>query len=123
VSQEIREELTSTAKDICKLVTLRSADLYPNAVCCSGAKSKTPNPDAIRKSLGFETFINDIKQANEKATSSAQRQGSRTWEPLIKKQLCPQYAQAAAQKGPGMYKRMKASWQYASNLQSLIRLF
>ncbi|KAJ7109880.1 hypothetical protein C8R44DRAFT_265806 [Mycena epipterygia] len=64
--------------------------------------------DVLRKSLGLETFLTELKSANEKTASSAQRQGSRTWEPVIKDQLVPQYAKVSAEKGPGMYKRMKA---------------
>lgn len=45
--------------------------------------------------------------ANMEATKSAQRQGSRTWEPLMKNMLDPQYTRVAAEKGPGMFKRMK----------------
>lgn len=64
--------------------------------------------DDLRKSLGLETFLAELKSANEKTASSAQRQGSRTWEPVIKDQLVPQYAKVSAEKGTGMYKRMKA---------------
>ncbi|KAJ7040285.1 hypothetical protein C8F04DRAFT_1254046 [Mycena alexandri] len=71
-------------------------------------KSISHDP-SVRKSLGIETFIKSLHIANMDATKSAQRQGSRTWEPLMKKLLKPQYKKVSAEKGNGMYKRMKAA--------------
>ncbi|KAJ7168425.1 hypothetical protein C8R46DRAFT_234194 [Mycena filopes] len=63
---------------------------------------------SVRKSLGIETFVKGLHDQNLTATKTAQRQGSRTWEPLMKKLLKPQYARVSAERGTGMYKRMKA---------------
>ncbi|KAJ7492305.1 hypothetical protein FB451DRAFT_1217815 [Mycena latifolia] len=87
---DIQDDLTITVKAISEASTL-------------------PNADSIRKSLGIETFIKNLNRQNEESTSTAQRQGSRRWEPLIKAQLCPQYEKVSAEKGGGMFKRMKAA--------------
>ncbi|KAJ7269398.1 Dynamin family-domain-containing protein [Mycena haematopus] len=61
----------------------------------------------LRRSLGIDPFITHLKSTDIDVTASAQRQGSRGWEPLVRSMLRPHYAQVAAEKGPGMYKRMK----------------
>ncbi|KAJ6575450.1 P-loop containing nucleoside triphosphate hydrolase protein [Mycena capillaripes] len=88
-SDNIETDLTATVKLICGKSQYTSLSL--------------------RKSLGLEAFQNGLKLANMEATKSAQRQGNRTWEPLMKNMLEPQYAKVAAEKGPGMFKRMKLS--------------
>ncbi|KAF7347559.1 Glycosyltransferase family 22 protein [Mycena venus] len=75
---------------------------------------------SLRKSLGIESFIDDLSRMDLDCTKSTQRQGSRSWEPLMKGMLDDQYNKVSAEKGPGMYKRMKANQRYiednASNL-------
>ncbi|KAJ7897206.1 hypothetical protein B0H14DRAFT_2677325 [Mycena olivaceomarginata] len=79
------------------------------------------HPGSLRKSLGVESFKEQLKAIDLEVTKSAQRQGSRGWEPQMKCMLRPQYAKVSAEKGPGMYKRMKlANRQYIrDNAQEL----
>ncbi|KAJ7724281.1 hypothetical protein B0H16DRAFT_1895589 [Mycena metata] len=76
------------------------------------------NDPSVRKSLGIETFMTSLHVANMDATKTAQRQGSRTWEPLMKRLLKPQYTKVSAEKGNGMYKRMKMNREFIQNHRS-----
>ncbi|KAJ6520149.1 hypothetical protein C8R45DRAFT_954051 [Mycena sanguinolenta] len=74
---------------------------------------KTNKPFApLRRSLGIDSFITHLKSSDIEVTASAQRQGSRGWEPMVRKMLIPHYRNVAAEKGPGMYKRMKLGMQH-----------
>ncbi|KAJ7103210.1 hypothetical protein B0H15DRAFT_811413 [Mycena belliarum] len=109
-------------------IPLFLSDFYKNtqedvsaAIKIICAQSTLPNVDGIRKSLGIETFITDLDRKNEEYTSTAQRQGSRTWEPLIKRQLSPQYIAVCHERGGGMFKRMKvANEKFIQENSSLI---
>ncbi|KAJ7665477.1 hypothetical protein DFH06DRAFT_314479 [Mycena polygramma] len=89
---QIKEELTDTVKSIL---------------------TDTPQHKAgnMRKALAIESFLTELKLANGQFTRSAQRSGTRAWEPLVKRELDPQYTKVCAEKGPGMYKRMKLASQ------------
>ncbi|KAJ7659768.1 hypothetical protein DFH06DRAFT_1326791 [Mycena polygramma] len=65
------------------------------------------NLNQIRKSIALESVLKDLDVVNIESTRSAQRSGTRAWTPLIRENLVAQYARASAEKGPGMYNRMK----------------
>ncbi|KAJ6451513.1 hypothetical protein C8R47DRAFT_1204505 [Mycena vitilis] len=65
------------------------------------------NLNQIRKSIALESVLKDLDVVNIEFTRSAQRSGTRAWTPLIREHLVAQYARASAEKGPGMYNRMK----------------
>lgn len=65
------------------------------------------NIDTVRKSLGLELFMKELSHDVQQSITRRQRKGSRIWASSIKERLLPQYATAAAQKGRGMFGRMK----------------
>ncbi|KAJ7814970.1 hypothetical protein B0H14DRAFT_3878507, partial [Mycena olivaceomarginata] len=65
------------------------------------------NIDTVRKSLGVESFVKELSRAVQQSITVRQRKGNRIWAPLIKEQLVAQYASAAAERGRGMFGRMK----------------
>ncbi|KAF7307149.1 Glycosyltransferase family 22 protein [Mycena indigotica] len=66
-------------------------------------------PNFNQKSLALEGHLDQLEKYNLVATSSAQRLGTRAWESLIEQELTPQYNRISAEKGSGMYKRMKSN--------------
>ncbi|KAJ7293001.1 hypothetical protein C8J57DRAFT_1490467 [Mycena rebaudengoi] len=72
------------------------------------ASSRELNFDDVRQYIGVHTVMARMDSDNSTATTNVQRQ--RTWELMIKDKLLDQYALVGSQKGPGMYKRMKASF-------------
>ncbi|KAJ6621974.1 hypothetical protein B0H10DRAFT_940712 [Mycena sp. CBHHK59/15] len=85
-----------------------------------GVRSSS-NIDAVRKSLGVESFVKELSHAVQQLITLRQRKASRIWAPSMKAQLVPQYAIVAAEKGRGMFGRMKVRRQYthlSSNLGS-----
>ncbi|KAJ7610800.1 hypothetical protein FB45DRAFT_1037701 [Roridomyces roridus] len=62
----------------------------------------------VNKTVGFETIIDQLNQDNRSAAMGAQRQGIRVWDTEVTERLKPQFARVCAEKGPGMFKRMKA---------------
>ncbi|KAJ7459089.1 hypothetical protein B0H11DRAFT_2060384 [Mycena galericulata] len=88
--QALQDEFTETIKLICKKYTTYSAT-------------------NITKSLGLEQSMIELRTKNNVAATGAQRQGSRVWDTEVKARLVPQYEKALAQKGAGMYRRMKAA--------------
>ncbi|KAJ6605785.1 hypothetical protein B0H10DRAFT_2076245 [Mycena sp. CBHHK59/15] len=71
-----------------------------------GVRSSS-NIDAVRKSLGVESFVKELSHAVQQLITLRQRKASRIWAPSMKAQLVPQYAIVAAEKGRGMFGRMK----------------
>ncbi|KAJ7926605.1 hypothetical protein B0H13DRAFT_1862064 [Mycena leptocephala] len=65
------------------------------------------NVDTDRKSLGVESFVKELSHVVQRSIALRQRQGNRIWAPLIKEQLAPQYGTVAAERGHGMFGRMK----------------
>ncbi|KAJ6618382.1 hypothetical protein B0H10DRAFT_2029700 [Mycena sp. CBHHK59/15] len=83
-----------------------------------GVRSSS-NIDAVRKSLGV--VVKELSHAVQQLITLRQRKASRIWAPSMKAQLVPQYAIVAAEKGRGMFGRMKVRRQYthlSSNLGS-----
>ncbi|KAJ6618590.1 hypothetical protein B0H10DRAFT_2029236 [Mycena sp. CBHHK59/15] len=75
--------------------------------------------DLDRSSLGVESFVKELSHAVQQLITLRQRKASRIWAPSMKAQLVPQYAIVAAEKGRGMFGRMKVRRQYthiSSNL-------
>ncbi|KAF8215847.1 hypothetical protein K438DRAFT_613233 [Mycena galopus ATCC 62051] len=67
------------------------------------------NRTTLRRSIDIKLFRKDLQIANLEIIKGAQRQGSRGWDSLVKDILRPQYDGVSAEKGPGMYNRMKVS--------------
>jgi hypothetical protein len=65
------------------------------------------NIDTVRKSLGVESFVKQLSRAVQQSIAVRQRKGNRIWAPLIKEQLVVQYGTVAAERGRGMFGRMK----------------
>ncbi|KAJ7204338.1 hypothetical protein GGX14DRAFT_460067 [Mycena pura] len=107
-TDDIKKELADTIKLICNsLFDDNTRALMEHFI--TAVQSPDPSTVNLRKSLGLDTFLSTLTSSNNQATSSAQRLGTRAWESLMKEQLGPQYAKVCAEKGPGMYKRMKVS--------------
>ncbi|KAK7063942.1 glycosyltransferase family 22 protein [Favolaschia claudopus] len=106
VNNKIPLHIDSFCDDIDTLLTDSVTSISP-LTCHS--------PASLRRALGIESFKTELKQSDLRVTRSAQRQGSRGWEPLMKILLESQYRQAALEKGPGMYKRMKLNRNYIHN--------
>ncbi|KAJ7754954.1 hypothetical protein DFH07DRAFT_773520 [Mycena maculata] len=90
LTQKIRDEFADAVKLICQTNT----------------SHKAAN---LLRSLGLDAFVTDLKVQNDSAAAGAARIGSRTWDSEVKERLLPQYAKASAEKGPGMFKRMKGN--------------
>jgi hypothetical protein len=104
-TDDIEELLNNAVKTICMPLSQEIPAVFKGF-----AGSHSPHhPGSLRKSLGVESFKEQLKAIDLEVTKSAQRQGSRGWEPQMKCMLQPQYAKVSAEKGPGMYKRMKVS--------------
>ncbi|CAK5264442.1 unnamed protein product [Mycena citricolor] len=70
--------------------------------------------DPLRAQSDLDLLKTVLNQVNSVAVTVTQRQGvpQRAWPLATKAILQPQYEKAAAQKGPGMYKRMKLNRDY-----------
>ncbi|KAJ7480387.1 hypothetical protein B0H11DRAFT_2024898 [Mycena galericulata] len=77
-----------------------------NSIQTLQVRSST-NVDTVRKSLGVESFVKELSHVVQRSIALRQRQGNRIWAPLIKEQLAPQYGLVAAERGRGMFGRMK----------------
>ncbi|KAJ7842101.1 hypothetical protein B0H14DRAFT_3140018 [Mycena olivaceomarginata] len=70
------------------------------------------NIDTVRKSLGVESFVKQLSRAVQQSIAVRQRKGNRIWAPLIKEQLVVQYGSVAAERGRGMFGRMKLNMAF-----------
>ncbi|KAJ7822388.1 hypothetical protein B0H14DRAFT_3146386 [Mycena olivaceomarginata] len=70
------------------------------------------NIDTVRKSLGVDSFVKQLSRAVQQSIAVRQRKGNRIWAPLIKEQLVVQYGTVAAERGRGMFGRMKLNMAF-----------
>ncbi|KAJ7920348.1 hypothetical protein B0H13DRAFT_1987178 [Mycena leptocephala] len=82
-----------------------------NSIQTLQVRSST-NIDTVRKSLGVESFVKELSHVVQRSIALRQRQGNRMWAPLIKEQLAPQYGLVAAERGRGMFGRMKLNMTF-----------
>ncbi|KAJ7819594.1 hypothetical protein B0H14DRAFT_2836031, partial [Mycena olivaceomarginata] len=75
------------------------------------ARSST-SIETVRKSLEVESFVKELSHAVQQSIAVRQRKGNRIWAPLIKEQLVAQYGLVAAERGPGMFVRMKLNMAF-----------
>lgn len=93
----------------------------------SGAESNLVTATKLNAPLGLDASLNELQLKNWSISSGAQSMfifsawhyvftwldntksghGSRTWDTEVLERLLPQYAKVSAEKGPGMFKRMK----------------
>ncbi|KAJ7788763.1 hypothetical protein B0H14DRAFT_2947191 [Mycena olivaceomarginata] len=75
------------------------------------ARSST-SIETVRKSLEVESFVKELSHAVQQSIAVRQRKGNRIWAPLIREQLVAQYGLVAAERGHGMFVRMKLNMAF-----------
>ncbi|KAJ7361363.1 hypothetical protein DFH08DRAFT_800687 [Mycena albidolilacea] len=62
---------------------------------------------AARRSLAIENILGDLLERSTKSMSVAQRDGTRSFGPIVQEELSPQYKLVMKESGPGCYARMR----------------
>ncbi|KAJ7878954.1 hypothetical protein B0H13DRAFT_1892403 [Mycena leptocephala] len=69
--------------------------------------SSNPDSDSLRKSIGVDSFDNELSQLVRQTITGAQRENNRMWAPFIKEQLLPQHKRVLNETCRGMFTGMK----------------